>query len=134
MIQKCAALFRFHCLIHSRHAVVALTFIGLACAVSVSSPASAAAAYSVSFEGPTALCALAEQHSDLARFQSQEDVSANELARLISEAPAQLGKLFATEGYFNPVIRVERVASVAGAAPQLRVVIESGPQDRKSVV
>ena len=134
MIQKCAALLRFHSLIHRRHAVAALTFIGLACAISVSSPASAAAAYSVSFEGPTALCALAEQHSDLARFQSQEDVSANELARLISEAPAQLGKLFATEGYFNPVIRVQRVASVAGAAPQLRVVIESGPQTQIEAV
>ena len=122
MIQKCAAWLRFHALIRSRCVVTALA---LACAVSVSSPASAAASYSVTFEGPSALCALAEQHSELARFQSQDDVSGSELARLISEAPVQLGKLFATEGYFNPVVRVERAA---GLVPQLRVIIEAGPQ------
>ncbi len=125
MIQKCAALFRFLSHFHGPHPLAALA---LACAIGVSSPASAAASYSVKFEGLPALCALAEQHSDLARFQSQGDVSGNELSRLIVEAPAQLGKLFATEGYFNPVIRVERPASVAGATPQLRVIIESGPQ------
>ena len=125
MIQKCAALFRFHSLIRGRHPLAALT---LACAVGISLPASAAASYSVKFEGPTALCALAEQYSDLARFESLEDVSSNELSRLINEAPVQLGKLFATEGYFNPVIRVERPASVAGTVPQLRVIIEAGPQ------
>ena len=125
MIPKCPALLRFLSLAHRRDGVAALA---LAFAVSVSSAASAVASYAVKFEGPTTLCALAEQHSDLARFQSQEDVSSNELARLISEAPAQLGKLFATEGYFNPVVRVERATTVAGAVPQLRVVIEAGPQ------
>ena len=125
MIQKCAALLRFQSLIHSQHALAALT---LACVFSMNSQASAAASYSVKFEGPTALCALAEKHSDLARFQPQDDVSENELARLIVEAPAQLGKLFATEGYFNPVIRMERAAAVAGTVPQLRVIIDSGPQ------
>ena len=134
MIQKCAALFRFQLLIHSRHAVPALTFMGLASAVGISSPASAAASYSVKFEGPTVLCALAEQYSELARFQSLEDVSGNELARLVSEAPVQLGKLFATEGYFNPVIRVERAATDVGAVPQLRVIIEAGPQTRIEAV
>ena len=122
MIQKCALLLRWYALIRGRCVGAALL---LGCAVSVSSPAAAAAAYSVTFEGPPTLCALAEQHSDLARFQSQEDVSGNELARLIAEAPAQLGKLFATEGYFSPVVRVERAA---GLVPQLRVVIEAGPQ------
>ncbi len=85
-----------------------------------------AASYLVQFEGPGVLRALAEQHSDLARFQRQEEVSEAELARLIAEAPAQLQKLFATEGYFNPVLRVERVAGVI--MPQWRVIIESGPQ------
>ena len=131
MIQKCAVLFRFHSLIHSRYAVAALTFTWFVCAASVSSPASAAASYSVQFEGPTVLCTLAEQHSELARFQPQDDVSGSELARLIAEAPAQLGKLFATEGYFNAVIRVERMA---GTVPQLRVIIEAGPQTRIEAV
>ena len=125
MIEKYAALRRLHTRVSGRHALAALT---LACAVSLSSPASAAAAYAVRFEGPTVLCAIAEQHSELARFQSQDDVSSNELSRLIAEAPVQLGKLFATEGYFNPLIRVERSAAVAGTVPQLRVSIESGPQ------
>ncbi len=131
MIQKCAALFRFHSLIHIRYTVAALT---LACAFGISSIASAAASYSVKFDGPTVLCALAAQHSDLARFQSLEDVSGNELSRLINEAPVQLGKLFATEGYFNPVVRVERAASLVGTVPQLRVMIESGPQTRIDAV
>ncbi len=128
MIQKCAALFRFRPPFRACHAAAVLL---LACGVSMSSAAWAAASYSVKFEGPTALCALAEQHSELARFQSQDDVSGNELVRLIAEAPAQLGKLFATEGYFNPVIRVERIAA---PVPQLRVVIESGPQTRVAAV
>ncbi len=109
--------------IASTVAASALAFaLATACA-----PASAAS-YAVKFEGLTELCALAGQHSELARFQSQDDVSGNELSRLMNEAPAQLAKLFATEGYFNPVIRVERLASVADTVPQLRVVIESGPQ------
>ena len=131
MIPKCAALLRFHARIHARHALAALL---LGWAVSVSAPASAAASYLVTFEGPTALCVLAEQHSDLARFQSQDDVSSNELSRLIVEAPTQLGKLFATEGYFNAVIRVERSASLAATVPQLRVIIEAGPQTRIEAV
>ena len=131
MIEKCAALFRFHSFTYCRFAIAALT---LAFAVSISSPASAAASYLVKFEGPPLLCALAEQHSELARFQSQDDVSSNELSRLISEAPAQLGKLFATEGYFNSVIRVERTASGVGLVPQLRVIIESGPQTQIAAV
>lgn len=90
------------------------------------------ASYTVQFEGPGELRALAEKHSELARFQSQEDVSGTELTRLISEAPAQLQKLFATEGFFNPVIRVERVPSTA--LPQVRVVIESGPRTTVSAV
>ena len=131
MIQKCAALFRFQSLIHARCVASAVT---LACAMCVSSVVAAADAYSVKFEGPSALCALAEQHSELARFQSQADVSTSELTRLIAEAPAQLGKLFATEGYFNPVIRIERAAPVLGAVPQLRVIIDAGPQARIDAV
>ena len=128
MIQKCAAWFRFKSLIYMRHAMAAIAF---ACALGNSAFVSAAASYTVKFEGPTELCALAEQHSDLARFQSQEDVSSTELARLIAEAPVQLGKLFATEGYFNPVIRVERTAATV---PQLRVLIEAGPQTHIAAV
>lgn len=130
MIPTCAAWIRFHVHMHIgaharnriRHGAA---LCWLAVAASGCSPAAAVAAYSVKFEGPTALCALAEQHSDLARFQSQDDVSANELSRLIAEAPAQLSKLFATEGYFNSLVRVVRVD---GPTPQLRVSIESGPQ------
>lgn len=130
MIEKYAALYRLHSRVSWRQALAALT---LACAVSLSSPA-LAAAYAVRFEGPTVLCAIAEQYSELARFQSQDDVSSNELSRLITEAPAQLGKLFATEGYLNPRIRVERSAAVAGTVPQLRVIIESGPQTYIDIV
>jgi translocation and assembly module TamA len=131
MIQKCAARFHIYTSIRARFAASALT---LACAVSVSSPVAAAPSYSIKFEGPSALVALAEQHSELARFQAQEDVSASELSRLIAEAPAQLGKLFATEGYFTPVIRVERPAAMLGVVPQLRIVIEAGPPTRIDAV
>ena len=127
MIEKYAALRLLLLGVSGRRALAALT-LTLACAVSLSSPASAAAAYAVRFEGPAELCAIAQQYSELARFQSQDDVSGNELSRLITEAPAQLGKLFATEGYFNPLVRVERLAAVAGTVPQLSVIIESGPQ------
>ena len=133
MIQKCAARLRFYPFTRRSYTAAALA-LALGFGASLSSPASAAASYSVNFEGPSALCALADQHSEIARFQSQEDVSSNELSRLISEAPAQLGKLFATEGYFNSVIRVERTASGAGLVPQLRVIIEAGPQTQIAAV
>ncbi|MBC7711291.1 MAG: BamA/TamA family outer membrane protein [Rhizobacter sp.] len=133
MIQKCAARFRFHLLTRRSCSAAALA-LALGLGISLSSPAAAAASYSVNFEGPSALCALAEQHSEIARFQSQDDVSSSELSRLISEAPVQLGKLFATEGYFNSVIRVERAASGVGLLPQLRVIIEAGPQTQIAAV
>jgi translocation and assembly module TamA len=98
----------------------------LACAGIFGCTAAWSEQYRVTFEGPSALREIAARHSDLARFQSTTDVSVAELTRLINEAPAQLSRLFATEGFFNPVVRVEREAS--GGVPQIRVVIEAGSQ------
>ena len=65
MIDTYATLCRLRSRVSGRHALAALT---LACAVGLSSPASAAAAYAVRFEGPPVLCVIAEQYSELARF------------------------------------------------------------------
>jgi translocation and assembly module TamA len=82
--------------------------------------------YSVQFDAPPELVQLLMTHTDLARFRVQDDVSPQELNRLISEAPAQMRDLLATEGYFNPQFEVAQ-RSAANAPPQVVVAVTPGP-------
>ena len=133
------ALIRIHFSNYRHLALVALTTFGLVGGAVVPSGAWAAPSYAVTCEGPSLLCALTQQYGDLARFQAQEDVSASELTRLINEAPAQLGRLFATEGFFNAVIRVDLTpggtpSGTSGVPSQVRVRIEPGEQTQVAAV
>ena len=86
--------------------------------------ASAAAnqAVRVEIEAPSALKALLERHLDLVRLGRlpREEVDGSEWSRLIDAAPAQVRDLLQTEGFFNPVVKLERegfrgLATASGA-------------------
>jgi translocation and assembly module TamA len=92
-----------------------------------------AAAYTVRFAAPAELAVLLQTHTDLARFSTQDDVSAQEISRLISEAPSQMRDFLATEGYFNPQFSFEQ-RSTAQGVPEVRVTVQEGPRTTVAAV
>ena len=68
--------------------------------------------FRLTVDAPSRLQALLLQHLDLARLQYAAEADAltrTEIDRLIGAAAAQAESLLNTEGYFNPVIKVQRV-------------------------
>ncbi len=77
------------------------------------------------------LKALLERHLDLIRVGrlARDDIAATEWSRLIDAAPNQVRELLQTEGYFNPLVSLERRASAAGEfADVVRIQVDAGPQ------
>jgi translocation and assembly module TamA len=84
---------------------------------------------------PPTLRPVLERHLDLVRLSRLargESVSDNELDRLVEAAPAQVRDLAQTEGYFEPVSRVARVAPEKPAGA-VRVKVEVEPGRRVAV-
>lgn len=81
-------------------------------------------AFDLQISAPADLRALLELHLELQRYRSLEDLSDQEIDRLIEEAQADANDLAATLGYFNPVIRIERRK---GQGPQRLVFISAQP-------
>ncbi|MEK8050164.1 BamA/TamA family outer membrane protein [Ideonella sp. DXS22W] len=80
-------------------------------------------------DAPSELKPLLERHLDLSRLQDlpdDETLGAAEWARLIAATPAQVRELLQTEGYFDPVVQVQRGDTAAHV--QLRV--QPGPRVR----
>ncbi len=78
---------------------------------------------------PQALKELLERHLDLVRLGriERDDVDDTEWARLIDASPAQVRELLQTEGYFNPVVRIERTPGRgSGQADEVRLTVEPG--------
>ena len=78
---------------------------------------------------PPAVRGLLEQHLDLARLErlgAGTPVGEAELDRLVQAAPAQVGALLATEGYFGPRVTVRRSVGGAGAPVRVGLDIELG--------
>lgn len=89
----------------------------------------------IDVDAPPPLRALLERHLDLVRLgrAAPADVDDSEWSRLIDATPAQVGELLQTEGYFNPVVALERQASADGARTErVRLRVEPGPQARVS--
>lgn len=79
-------------------------------------------------QAPGELKELLGTHLDLGRLPvvaAGAHVSEAELTRLVAATPEQARSLLATEGYFKPDIRVERLG---GTPPRVRVSVETGPQ------
>lgn len=78
---------------------------------------------------PPALKELLERHLDLVRLGriERDDVDDTEWARLIDASPTQVRELLQTEGYFSPVVRIERTPGRgSGQADEVRLTIEPG--------
>jgi translocation and assembly module TamA len=96
-------------------------------------------AVAVSIDAPAPLKLLLERNLDLTRLpllSRGDTVSALEWARLIDAAPAQVKDLLQTEGYFAPVVTVQRgPVSLRQAAPQeVRLTVDPGLRARISRV
>jgi translocation and assembly module TamA len=79
---------------------------------------------------PSDLRALLLQHLDLARLQQAADVdelTRGEIDRLVAAASSQALSLLQTEGYFNPVVKVQRLDD-AREPPLLLMSVEPGPR------
>lgn len=86
--------------------------------------------FRLTVDAPSRLQALLLQHLDLARLQYAAEADAltrTEIDRLIGAAAAQAESLLNTEGYFNPVIKVQRVEDGA-VPPLLRMSVQPGPR------
>jgi translocation and assembly module TamA len=78
---------------------------------------------------PQALKELLERHLDVVRLGriERDDVDDTEWARLIDASPAQVRELLQTEGYFSPVVRIERTPGRgSGQADEVRLTVEPG--------
>jgi translocation and assembly module TamA len=81
-------------------------------------------------DAPADLSALLLQHLDLARLQHAAETDAltrSEIDRLIGAASSQALSLLQTEGYFNPVVKVQRIDDGA-EPPLLRMTVLPGPR------
>ncbi len=91
-------------------------------------------AVQVEIQAPAGLKALLERFLDLVRLGrlvARDDVDDSEWSRLIDATPAQVRSLLQTEGYFSPVIQMERLpATAAGQPDRVRVLVEPGQRVR----
>lgn len=80
--------------------------------------------YRVRIDAPRQLEDLLEQNLDLMRWRGNSRVDLEQLQRLIKEAPEQVRKLIATEGYYSP--KVSAGLDTGGAQPIARVIVDPG--------
>lgn len=87
----------------------------------------------IEIDAPGELKALLERHLDLVRLGriARDDVDDTEWARLIDASPAQVRQLLQTEGFFSPVVRIEREPGRAQGQPdRVRLHVEPGARAR----
>jgi len=80
--------------------------------------------YRVSIDAPRQLEDLLEENLDLMRWRGNSRVDLEQLQRLVKEAPDQVRKLIATEGYYSP--KVSAGLDTSGAQPVARVIVDPG--------
>jgi translocation and assembly module TamA len=84
-------------------------------------------------EAPPTLQAWLMRHAELTRFQTLPDLGPAELERLLVQAPQNLRDLLGTQGYFQPVIEIERQERPP-SPPLIRVRVEPGEPTRVAQV
>jgi translocation and assembly module TamA len=101
-------------------------------AASAALPASAGVRLTI--QAPGDLKALLERHLDLVRLgrMAREDVDDTEWARLIDAAPAQARDLLQTEGYFDPLVTLQRGSDRQGGQPE-QVTLNVDPRQRARI-
>ena len=76
----------------------------------------AAPRFDIDLQAPDEVREFLLRHLELQRFRLLRNLDANELARLLAAAPANLRELLATLGYFSPVVDVIGPANLTEAA------------------
>ncbi|WP_186201064.1 autotransporter assembly complex protein TamA [Burkholderia gladioli] len=84
------------------------------------------AKYSVDIDAPRSVRKLLEQHLDVSRFATRDDISDDQFEFLITATPQQVRDLTATEGYFSPVVSTD-VRNRDGKR-SVTVKVDPGPQ------
>lgn len=72
--------------------------------------------FEIDMQAPDEVGEFLLRHMELQRFRLLRNLDANELARLLAAAPANLRELLATLGYFSPVVDVVGPPALAEAA------------------
>ena len=97
------------------------------CATVVGTAALAATPfYRIDIEAPAPLRTLLETHLDLARYQSRDDISEEQLKFMLATAPDQVTGLTSTEGYFSPVTSIS--VQDDGHLKVVKMRIDPGPR------
>ena len=87
----------------------------------------------VEVDAPPELKTLLERYLDVVRLGhiARGEVDESEWTRLIDAAPAQVRQLLQTEGYFKPIVELDRQARRAAGQPEhVRLVVHPGPRAR----
>ncbi|GAB4217931.1 MAG: autotransporter assembly complex family protein [Rhodoferax sp.] len=92
-------------------------------------------AFDLVVQAPEPLRALLLRHLDLLRYRKLPDLSAQELGRLLALAQDDARALLATQGYFDPQVRVaQHPATPTAPRPQVVMQVEPGPPTRVNAV
>lgn len=94
-------------------------------------PTAPAKAFELDVDAPDDVRQMLTRHLELQRYQALDDLSDDELLRLLDLARLDAAQLLATMGYFSPTIRVER--STADANGVRRVAIHVIPGEATHV-
>ncbi|HEY4074727.1 MAG TPA: autotransporter assembly complex family protein [Herbaspirillum sp.] len=62
--------------------------------------------YRIEIDAPAPLRKILETYLDLARYQSRDDISEDQLKFMLATAAGQVSELTSTEGYFSPVTSI----------------------------
>lgn len=86
--------------------------------------------YRIQLQAPAAQRPLLEDHLDLYRWRGHERLDEAQLGRLLEQAPEQVRSLLASEGFYTPLVHIERQQDADG--PLIRLDVEPGEPVRVS--
>jgi translocation and assembly module TamA len=89
-------------------------------------PTSERPAFTLDIQAPEDITTLLTKHLELQRYRELTDLSADELARLLTLAEEDARKLVATLGYFAPDISATSSITEPGATPVVRISVAPG--------
>lgn len=95
-----------------------------------SAPTPPASAFKLDIDAPDRVRQLLTRHLELQRYQALDDLSDDELLRLLDMTRLDAAKLLATMGYFSPTIRVERNTADTNGVRRVAIHVVPGEATR----
>src|SRR5690606_35085158 len=108
--------------------LLALAWLAICC---LAAPAGAAS-YRVELTAPGFLSDLLTGNLDLFRYRERDDINPDQINFMVSQAPTNVAKLAATEGYFSTSTTVE--VDHDADPPRIRLRVEAGPRTKVTAV